>query len=46
MNEENILMTQKYQSIRDKYIENNEKEKEKEKENDDEEGEEDEDEND
>ena len=50
MNEENILMTQKYQGIRDKYIENNEKEKEKEKEkereNDDEEGEEDEDEND
>ena len=43
-NEENILMKQKYQGIKDKYIENTEKEKEKD--NDDEEGEEDEDEND
>ena len=34
MNEENILMSQKYQGIRDKYVDNNEKNKEKEKEND------------
>ena len=44
MKEENILMNQKYQGIRDKYIDNNEKEKnkEKEKENEEEDGEEDE----
>ena len=49
MNEENILMTEKYQGIRNKYMDNNEdnKKKEKDKENeDDEEGEEVEDDND